>query len=812
MPYEPLLDLNKFNEVTLKNLTDQLDRVYTSNNLLVLDPILSPLINRLASFLIIKEHAKCQNVAWLNDDLLKIPIDVVSKYSSLVILIPESLENLGKLKSYIPTIAKKAHGLRYNLIVKDLSKTFVFQVNQQFEGIIDFEKILNLNNNNNNNNNNEYQYYDNEDKNKIEFENENENENENEKKEKRMHMMIMKNNEKKKTMPLVPRPLSITSKIKLFDWKTDPIYTDGILVTEETSQFSGLNDYFERPLKQLNQLSDALIKLLFYGIKPNDKHRHHFKLRNIYGKGNHSELFIKMLRESQIPSFLSENMQTTEIEFYQDKLHSNTDLVVIERNVDLFPVIFSQLNYHGIIDDMFGINFETIVKFEGGISNKDLANDELYNNDLKHLNFSTVGARLNRLAKYIKQRFENTGRNDDDANINEMKNLVGALGNLTQQQELLKKHTLIGESIVGKVETDYEKFLTFQNDVFDMDYKLQISNLKLFLNNNYPIENIWTIILLIGYINDGIMNTDLEMIMTEIHENYGFSAVLSLQRLIDLKLIRKVNDSSNDFFASLGLTSQKKHAATPQVDEDDSDVGISGCKDVFKSNYTLINKFWNLHPLPEEEQEGEEEEEKGGLGRGKNRRVEDGRGDNDDDNNDDNHHNNNNDDNSRKDNKGVNGQGRNYNKMNGLKSNNTHGNEIKQGTSILKLYPTPSFTLPGNTVPIIYRMIESLYFRDFLKYKPVNNIKRRPNWDNLGLNTMFAGKTIDVNLENVNDDKLKYLVIVIIGGITRSEMTCLKYLEERLKQRKNGSGASKKVIVLTNGIINNRKLWQFIDQ
>lgn len=99
-------------------------------------------------------------------------------------------------------------------------------------------------------------------------------------------------------------------------------------------------------------------------------------------------------------------------------------------------------------------------------------------------------------------------------------------------------------------------------------------------------------------------------------------------------------------------------------------------------------------------------------------------------------------------------------------------------TNLVQIYLNPSFTLPGNTVPLTFRIIESLYFRDFLKYKPVNNVKSRPNWDNLGLNTMIAGKSVDMNLEDVNDDKLKYLIVVFIGGITRSELTCLKYLEE----------------------------------
>lgn len=196
-------------------------------------------------------------------------------------------------------------------------------------------------------------------------------------------------------------------------------------------------------------------------------------------------------------------------------------------------------------------------------------------------------------------------------------------------------------------------------------------------------------------------------------------------------------------FHLIRINKPKKRQNITPIHEDDSDVAITGGKDVLKSNYTLVNKFWNLHPYEDDVIE-----------------------------------------------------------PNAMTTPN------QDLTNLLQQYPNPSFTLPGNTVPLTLRIIESLYFRDFLKYKPVNNIKSRPNWDNLGLNTMIAGKVVDMNLDEVNDDKLKYLVIVFIGGITRSEMTCLKYLQEKFKARQT----PKEIIVISNGIVNNQNLWQYITE
>ncbi|CAI5756473.1 unnamed protein product [Candida verbasci] len=672
------LNLGNFNEITLNNLLNQLNKIYSLNNILILDPVLSPLLNYLTPFQNIKNSSKCQNVIWFNQDLLNISKDILSGYSSLIVILPENSETNGNLNLFHQFI-QRFPTIKVNLIVKDCSKRFLLQLNDKLQGILIFEKIINL----------------------SEITN-----------------------------------LSISTKIKLFNWKTLPVYIDDILICNIDDKLNGINEYFETPISQVNQLSDALINLLFKGIT-SQNHQHIFKLRNVFGKGNNSSLLIDQLLKIKLNQFYNSNFTDLETDFYENLFKSNTDLVVIERNLDYFPIIFNQLNYHGIIDDLFNINFEKITKLEPP-NNK--LNDDLYNQDLKHLNFAMIGSRLNKLAKIVQQQFKSS--NPNDSNLDEMKNLVSNLGNLSLQQDLIKKHTFIGEEILrNTVElTELETFINFQNDVFEMDYKLQLSKLKYFLNNNFKLEFIWSTIILISLINDGIQNKDIDWISNELHGNYGLKMSINLEKLINYKIIRVIEDSNtNDFFSTLGLIQKKQTTPLPNNIIEDNSMGITGGKDIYKSNYTLINKFWNLHPM-----EGEEE---------------------------------------------------------------TSETINENSTNLLDLYPNPSFTLPGNTVPLIYRIIESLYFRDFLKYKPVANLQKRPNWDNLGLNTMFAGKTIDLNLDNVNDNNSKFIIIVIIGSIARSEITCLKYLQEKLQR----NGQNKQIIIVSNGIINNTKLYNYIN-
>lgn len=116
----PSHQLLEFNNLTLQNLLDQFSKIYTSNNLLVLDPVLSPLINFLTTFTKLKEHGKFQNILWLNNELLEVSSGVLTKYASLIVVIPTgSIGNISILHKLIHS-KLDLHNLKLNIVVKDL--------------------------------------------------------------------------------------------------------------------------------------------------------------------------------------------------------------------------------------------------------------------------------------------------------------------------------------------------------------------------------------------------------------------------------------------------------------------------------------------------------------------------------------------------------------------------------------------------------------------------------------------------------------------------------------------------------------------
>ncbi|CUM46381.1 uncharacterized protein AC631_03092 [Debaryomyces fabryi] len=672
--------LKLLNKQAIDNLIDILHGVYTTKNLLILDQRLSTLINYLTPFLKLKEIAKIDKTAWIGDNIEQ---DVLHSFDGFIFILNETNDNLQALSKAVKQIGKK----KIHIIVKQLTKSFIYEINKTLNGNITFEKICDL-----------------------------------------------------KTGKEI---IKFTSMIRLYNWEMNPILIDEeARVLSIESPYGGLDSYFNQPLLQLYGLSSSFISLLENSFKASNMSC--MKLKNIYGKGDHANLLINIINNERIPEYLSLKLSSLEQEFYLTKAKGNTDLVVVERNLDFVSVILNQLNYQGLIDDLFGIDIDNVNVGE----TKYKLNDELYD-ELKHLNFASIGIKLNELAKFIQNEFS---AKDNLQSLNEMKKLVSNLGNLTSKQDLIKKHTFLSECILnyiknGDIENkptksnrkfnEYEKFLNFENELFDIDYKTQISYLRGFLAENFNYKIVVSTIVLISIVNDGIKEKDFDILYTEILDNFGMEIIFVIDNLVDNKIV-KINDNNDLLSSALTyLTNQDKDDEKDE-NKENAKLGISGGINTYKSNYTLINKFWNLHPTVEE--------------------------------------------------------------STGTKSG-----------LLIDEYPNPSFTLPSSTVPLISRIIESLYLRDFLEYKPVNNTSKRPNWEKLGLDTMFHGKTTDINIDDTLDDRNndsnadqgeEFVVVICIGGITRGEISCLRYLEQRLQK----IGIAKRFIILTSGIVNSDKL------
>lgn len=673
---EHALNLGSLNDTTVESLLNIFRKVSTSNNLLVLDQNLSLFINYLIPFLTLKAKGKFSQTIWLHSSM---DVEIYDQFDSILIVIQKDPRSVQYLTNILRVLPKK----KVYLIVKQLDKSFTYHLNKTLGGSLIFDQINNLVEN---------------------------------------------------------AAIRLTPALRVFNWNTEPILLDAaarLLSTQEP--FGGLDSYLNQPLLQVDGLANAFISLLRSSI---DLNIPSLKLKNIYGKGDHAKLLIDIIQNEKMPNFINEELKPLEQEFYFTKAEGNANLVVLERNLDYLSLVMNQVTYLGLLDDLFGIDFDTLTVN----GDKYRLNDELYQ-ELKYYNFASIGTRLNQLAKFIQGEYKTKG---NPGNLEDIKKLLDNLGSLTQKEELIKKHTTLSESILNIIQHGHlndddsygnfkenEIFLELENDLFELDYKTQISTLKSFLTKNFKLEIILSAVACISIVNDGIKERDISWILDHIYENFGLVAIALMDLFLHHSIIR-ISGSTDLFGGAFSILSNlDKQESVQNHTTTNKKLGITAGTNAISSNYALINKFWNLHPQAD-------------------------------------------------------------------------NNDMPQiSGSLTEEYLRPFFTLPSNSVPLLLRLTESLFIRDFLEYKPVNNLSRRPNWDRLGIDTMFHGSTTDINICDRSNDKgfarsgdVEYVILIILGGITRSEIACFRYMEERFKKM----GINRQFIILTPGIVNNGKL------
>lgn len=683
------------NRKTTENLFDVLRKIHTSDNLFVLSRKLSQELNYLTSFLELKSRGKFDRLVWLetlasSDDVLQ----YVSGYGGLIVVLEDTHVSLDLFSKIWPHLSRQK--VKVSLIVKDLGRAFYYELVKILGSPPDdlFKNATNVD--------------------------------------------------------LTQNTIRINSFVRLMNWQTLPLCVEDFVLTLNM-ELGGLQLYFENPIPQLSLLSDALVQIVNF-TKTNET----IKFKNLFAKGDHSAALSNIFMNDKLSEYLASGFSPNEREFYTSKLRGNTDLVILERNLDYFPLLLDHMNYLGLLDDLFG----TLDELNNVLELGDKLNDELYEN-IKDLNFASIGMKLNKLARYIQLEL---GNKDNLQEISEIKELVKNLGNLTSKQELVRKHTALSEAILEKIKNNREGnfkhdirewWLELQNVIFNLDYKRQIAKFQDLINQGCTESMALSCAALISLINDGFKPKDFTLVEEQIHSYFGLEAAFAFRKMRDWKIIKAVNKGT-DFFS--GFTFGKSEIETTTTTTSDThgkddntlidktyddinSLGITGGQDVYKSTYTLISKFWNLHPL---EEEGEE-----------------------------------------------------------------------PIIETLYDYPNPSFAYPSASVLLIARLVEALYFRDFLKYKPVNNVYRRPNWEKLNLDAMFRGQTIDENIcddldnrksEASKNSRPEYVLAVFVGGITRGEITVLRYLQGKLAKH------NKTLLVLTSGIVSNHKLISVANQ
>ncbi|GLB35714.1 putative STXBP unc-18 SEC1 family protein [Lyophyllum shimeji] len=270
----------------------------------------------------------------------------------------------------------------------------------------------------------------------------------------------------------------------------------------------------------------------------------------IVGKGDGAARLATLLSRETPKSSTSSSPDT--LLTPSEKIDS---LIVLDRRVDMITPLLTQLTYEGLIDELIGIKNSHVELPASLLSppappaasaagpstspptstvplpslKKDAkkkhhlttTTDPLFE-ELRDLNFSSVGRKLNRVARRLDEDYRT---NLQSKTVAQLRDFVGKLGGLQTEHQSLRLHTGLSELLVPLTRTEqFNKSLEIQQNLLaSYDVSAQISAIEEMIAQGADMQVTLRLLCLASITSGGIKAKTLENIKREILQAYGYN-------------------------------------------------------------------------------------------------------------------------------------------------------------------------------------------------------------------------------------------------------------------------------------------------
>ncbi|KAJ6601336.1 Sec1-like protein [Mycena vulgaris] len=226
-------------------------------------------------------------------------------------------------------------------------------------------------------------------------------------------------------------------------------------------------------------------------------------------------------------------------------------LIILDRRVDMITPLLTQLTYEGLTDELIGIKNShvelpvslltppppmgaagsstapstasaSLKKVEPKKKHHLTTSTDPLFAELRDLNFSSVGKRLNKVARRLEEDYK--GRHQAKT-VAQLRDFVGKLGGLQTEHQSLRLHTGLSELLVPLTHTDqFNKTLEIQQNLL-ASYEIpnQISAIEDLIAQGADMQTVVRLLCLASITSGGIKVKALENLKREILQAYGYN-------------------------------------------------------------------------------------------------------------------------------------------------------------------------------------------------------------------------------------------------------------------------------------------------
>jgi len=229
-------------------------------------------------------------------------------------------------------------------------------------------------------------------------------------------------------------------------------------------------------------------------------------------------------------------------------------LIILDRHVDMITPLLTQLTYEGLVDEVIGIKNSHVeiplslltvpnapnpsnpsaalpsasASNVTPVSNEKTkkhhltpATDPLFA-ELRDLNFSSVGKRLNKVAHRLDEDYK---ARLQAKTVAQLRDFVGKLGGLQTEHQALRLHTGLSEMLVSHTRTElFNKSLEIQQNLLaSYETTKQINAIEDLIAQGADMQTIIRLLCLASLTTGGIKTKALESIKREILQAFGYN-------------------------------------------------------------------------------------------------------------------------------------------------------------------------------------------------------------------------------------------------------------------------------------------------
>ncbi|XP_031836624.1 vacuolar protein sorting-associated protein 33A [Nomia melanderi] len=228
-------------------------------------------------------------------------------------------------------------------------------------------------------------------------------------------------------------------------------------------------------------------------------------------------------------------------------------LLLFDRSVDLLSPLVTQLTYEGLIDEIFGIKYNTVQlparRFHDSEDSPTAMSlnemeqiilnsaEELFA-EIKDKNFNGVGPVLSKKAKIILSQFD---EKHGDKSVQEIKQFVARLPHMLATKQSLAKHTTIAQMI--KEVTDSSSFLEslqVEQELLNcIDTDKPNAYIEDLIAQQQPLLKVLRLLCIQSLTNSGLKQKLLDYYKREIIQTYGYQHLPTILNLEKAGLLKQ---------------------------------------------------------------------------------------------------------------------------------------------------------------------------------------------------------------------------------------------------------------------------------